>query len=37
MSDRTNIILGGLILGLILLDTLVLKTGATVFLVKKLA
>jgi hypothetical protein len=37
MSDRTNLILGGLVIGLIGLDLLVLHSGATMFLVKKLA
>ena len=36
MSDRTNLILGGLIVGLVVLDTSVLHSGATMFLVKKL-
>lgn len=36
MSDRTNLILGGLIVGLIALDLAVLRSGATVFLAKKL-
>jgi hypothetical protein len=36
MSDRTNIILGGLILGLILLDMAVFRGVGTMFVVKKL-
>jgi hypothetical protein len=36
MSNRTNIILGGLIVGLILLDQLALHGTGTTFLVKKL-
>lgn len=36
MSNRTNILLGGLILGLILLDMLLSGGKVTTFLVKKL-
>jgi hypothetical protein len=36
MSNRTNLILGGVIVGLLLLDLVVLRTGATLFLMKKL-
>ena len=36
MSNRTNLVMGGLILGLIALDLVVLRSGATVFLLKKL-
>lgn len=37
MSNQTNIVLGGLIVGLIFLDLAILHTGASLFLARKMA
>lgn len=37
MSDRSALILAGLIVGALVLDLAVLRSGATLFLLKKLA
>lgn len=37
MSNRTNIVLGGLIVGLLFVDLAILHTGASLFLARKMA